>query len=172
VRLVDIAAEDVGACQMPYVAIAQDWYCERSVEVQMPDGDGMLKETIRHADVVAFIVLKALAMQHRHERKDPADLMHVMRHFDGGVEAIAERFAQRWHSGQHRMALTACIASLKRHFCDEEGTEGYLKSGPSRFARFHGLTAGSDDAALEQRQVSALVTYFLGRLAGFGVDAG
>lgn len=171
VQLVSIAGEDVGACKMPFVGIAQDWYQDRVVTVEMPDGDGLLKETIRHADAVAFIVLKALAMKHRSERKDPADLVHVMRHYDAGPDSIAEEFAERWHSGSHRDALIECVKSLRDYFCDEDGTEGYLKTGPSRFARFHGLKAGSDDAILEQRQVSALVMHFMSRIRELGVDA-
>jgi hypothetical protein len=169
-RLALIDGEEVSACKMPHVGIAQDWYGERQVQVEMPDGDGLLKETIRHADVVAFIVLKALACHHRNERKDAADLVHVMRYYRGGVDDVADAFVQRCETGLHRIALSEGLYALKDRFCDDDDTEGYLKTGPAQCARFHGLDEGSDDAVREQRQVSAMVSHFLDRLRIAGLE--
>jgi len=170
-RIAKIDGEEVGACKIPHVGIAQQWFEERVVQVELPDGNGITTETIRHADVVAFIVLKALATHSRSERKDPADLVHVMRHFFGGVDRIVELFAERWASGEHRDALVKCLHALWDRFCDHDEVEGYRMAGPAAVARFYGLPDGSDEAINEQRNVSGLVNYFLDRLAERGIHA-
>lgn len=162
-RLAVIDGEDVSACQILHAGLAHDWYEEMDVRVQLPDGDGITTETIRYADAVAFIVLKALAFDSRHERKDAADLVHVMRHAHP-MEKLVAKFAERITSGQHGAALEQALDALERRFCDDEHTEGYLKDGPAKFASFHDV-ADAEERALVQREVSGMVGYFLELLA-------
>ncbi|WP_157256089.1 hypothetical protein [Pelomonas sp. Root1217] len=61
--------EEISACRVPYAGIASDWYLEQELRVERPDGDRISVETVRHADAVAFVTLKALAMEHRYEHK-------------------------------------------------------------------------------------------------------
>jgi hypothetical protein len=39
---------------------------------------------VLHADLTAFITLKASAIEQRTENKDPADLVHVLTYANGG----------------------------------------------------------------------------------------
>lgn len=160
-KLVEIYGEDVSACQILYAGVAHDWFAETEIIVELPNNGGTVKETIRYADAVAFIVLKALAFNQRHERKDAADLVHVMQYW-GSPEALAGAFNERLSTGAHAGAIDRALAALAANFCDEEGIPGYRKDGPSAVANFHGLQEGEEDDRIRaQREASGMVTYFL-----------
>jgi hypothetical protein len=78
-------------------------------------------------------------------------------------------FTDRWASGQHRDALIGGLRALRDYFCDHEQQKGYLQTGPVSVARFLGLPEGSEEAILEQREVSGMVAHFLGRLVERGI---
>ncbi|MBV8048117.1 MAG: hypothetical protein JO171_13235 [Paludibacterium sp.] len=158
-RLAEIDGEDVSACQILHAGLAHDWYQEHTVTVALPHNDGIVKETIRFADAVTFIVLKAIAFNQRHEHKDTADLVHVMRYW-GPIDKLVALFSSRLKAGKHQTAIEQALNALAANFCDENGIAGYLKDGPAKFANFHGLVE-EDSRILEQRNVSAMVTYFL-----------
>ncbi|WP_196755264.1 hypothetical protein [Burkholderia multivorans] len=40
-------------------------------------------------------------------------------------------------SGQHPGAIDAGLDALRRLFCNDENTQGYMKVGPVRYAEFH-----------------------------------
>jgi hypothetical protein len=167
-RLAEVDGEEVSACQILHAGIAFDWYEERQVKVDLPDGDGVVTETVRYADAVAFIVLKAIAFDNRHEHKDAADLIHVMRYF-GPIEKLAAMFAERMKDGQYSTALVDALDALERRFCDDDETEGHRKDGPAKVARFHGLDSADQDVRIrEQRDISGLVTHFLSLLEESG----
>lgn len=159
--LVEIDGEDVSACQILYAGIAHDWFEEKEIVVELPNNGGIVKETIRYADAVAFIVLKALAFSTRHERKDASDLVHVMRYWDS-VESLAKSFSERLATGAHGGAIDRALAALAVNFCDEPEIPGYRKDGPSAVANFHGLQYADEEVRIrEQRDVSGMVGYFL-----------
>ncbi len=168
--LVEIDGEDVSACQILYAGIAHDWFDEKEIVVELPNNGGTVKETIRYADAVAFIVLKALAFNTRHERKDASDLVHVLRYWGGSVESLAKSFSERLATGAHSGAIDRALATLAENFCDEPGIPGYRKDGPSAVANFHGLQDADEEIRIrEQRDVSGMVGYFLqqvGQLRG------
>lgn len=166
--VVNLDGEEISACRIPYVGMATDWYLERELRIDRPDGDGTSTEFVRYADAVSFITLKALAMENRYERKDVADLVHVLRYYKGGLEAIADEFASRLATGKHTLPIQSALAVLNAKFCDDEQTRGYQKDGPGRFASFHGVE-DPDDRAYVQREVSGLVTEFL-RLVRARID--
>lgn len=160
-RLVEIDGEDVSACQILHAGIAHDWFAETLITVELPDNGGIVKEVIRYADAVAFIVLKALAFNSRHERKDASDLIHVMRYW-GTIELLAETFAERLSSGAHAGAIDRALTALAENFCDEPDIPGFRKDGPSAVANFHGLQDADEETRFrEQRDVSGMVGYFL-----------
>lgn len=160
-RLVEIDGEDVSACQILHAGIAHDWFAETLITVELPDNGGIVKEMIRYADAVAFIVLKALAFNSRHERKDASDLIHVMRYW-GTIELLAETFAERLSSGAHTGAIDRALTALAENFCDEPDIPGFRKDGPSAVANFHGLQDADEETRIrEQRDVSGMVGYFL-----------
>lgn len=154
--------ERISALAIRHAGIVHRWFSECEITAELLDGGGIATETVRFADVVGFIVLKAIAYDERHENKDAADLVHVMR-YAGDIGWVAAQFAERIAVGQHVDAIEEALAALKRRFCDGEGVEGHLRDGPVSCGMFaHGPDANKDDdRALEQRNVSGLVTEFL-----------
>lgn len=159
--LVQIDGEDVSACQILYAGIAYDWFEKKEIVVELPNNGGIVRETIRYADAVAFIVLKALAFKSRHERKDASDLIHVMRYW-GNVESLAGLFKERIATGIHNDAIKLALTALKENFCDEPEIPGYRKDGPAAVINFHGLQDIDEEIRIrEQREVSGMVNYFI-----------
>lgn len=157
---VSIDGESVSALTVKFVGIVHEWYQERVVTAELLDGAGMSTETVRFADVPAFIILKALALDDRHENKDAADLIHVLR-YAGTPEEVAQMFVDRERSGLHPGAIQAGLEALRLRFCDDEHGEGYLKLGPVSFARFYGDGNEDDDLVRDQRFASGLVQALL-----------
>ena len=132
---------------------------------------GLFFQTIRFADEVAFILLKAISFQNRNEPKDAADLIHVMR-YAGEPEYIAEKFLDRIKSGKHQKAIETGLQALQKCFAEgNNSVEGYLLTGPVRYGQFmHGNDASLENERLqEQRFAAALVTEVL-RLINEGRD--
>lgn len=151
-RAISINDEEVSAMCIKHAGITADWYCERAVTAELLDGQGVSTETIRFADVPAFVILKALAMDQRQEPKDAADLIHVVR-YSGTLDEVAELFAERIRSGQHPDAMRDGLAALRLRFCDDEHADGYEKVGPVGYASFH--SAGDDDEVMRDRRYAA-----------------
>jgi len=150
--------EGISAARLPFVGIARDWYGEHRITVDI--NGAKTTEVVRCVDATAFIVLKAIAFEHRNERKDAADLFHVLRYADE-PEALAAVLAQRWVSGQHTEAVERAVTVLKTRFIDGDGVRGYERDGPVACARFALGNGDGDALALYQREVSAAVTEFL-----------
>jgi hypothetical protein len=157
--LVPLDGEEISACRIPYAGMVRDWFVARTVRFARPDGSGISTETIRHADSAAFVALKALAMKYRHEAKDVADLVHVLRHCDGAPASIAELYAARLAAGQYVEPLRLALETLEEKFCSDQHTEGFLKDGPGRYVKFYEI-GDEDERVLELRQVSGLVSEF------------
>lgn len=164
-RLAPLDGEDVSACQILYAGLTHEWFEEKVISVDLPGQGGITHETIRYADAVAFIVLKALAFDQRHEPKDAADLIHVMRYWRD-ADALADCFSERLQDGRHDAALSAALHALARRFCDHGDIEGHRKEGPAAYANFHGLGHANSDARVRAlRQVSGLVRHVLARIS-------
>ncbi|XHS80109.1 hypothetical protein ACFJGW_09060 [Burkholderiaceae bacterium UC74_6] len=157
--LVQLDGEDISACKIPYAAMASRWFVSRTIRFERPDGAGVSSETIRHADAAAFVALKALAMKYRYEAKDVADLIHVLRNYDGAPASIAEQYATRLTAGEFAVPLSLALKTLEEKFCSDGHTEGFLKDGPGRYVQFYEIT-DEEERTLELRQVSGLVTEF------------
>ncbi|MDQ5891273.1 MAG: hypothetical protein QG613_143, partial [Pseudomonadota bacterium] len=142
--------------------IVHDWYQEKTVSAQLLDGDGQSVDIVRFADVPAFVILKALALDQRQERKDAADLIHVIR-YSGSIKEVAALFVQRIRSEQHPEALKDGLAALARRFGDDEHGEGYEKVGPVAYARFYGED-DEDDLVGRQRFAAGLVQSLLAEI--------
>jgi hypothetical protein len=133
---------------------------EQSSKLAVIDGEDVSACQILHAGLAHEWYEE---MDVRHERKDAADLVHVMRHAHP-MEKLVAKFAERITSGQHGAALEQALDALERRFCDDEPTAGYLKDGPAKFASFHDV-ADAEERALVQRDVSGMVGHFLALLA-------
>ncbi len=119
---------------------------------------------MRFADVPAFVILKALALDQRQERKDAADLIHVIQ-YSGSVKDVAALFVERIRSEQHPEAMQDGLAALARRFADDVHGEGYEKVGAVAYAHFHG---GDDEDELvgRQRFAAGLVQSLLAEIEG------
>lgn len=163
-KLSTVDDEGVSAVQFLHAGVAQEWFSECKITVDLPGGDGVVTEIVRFADAVAFMVLKTLAFHQRHEHKDVADLIHVMRYWRT-IDDLAGLYAERLRNGPYVEVLEEVLQLLQTHFCDDETVEGWRKDGPSKFANFHQVgRAGDDNFIREQREVSAMVEYFIGKV--------
>ncbi|CAB5714625.1 Uncharacterised protein [Delftia tsuruhatensis] len=158
--LVPLDGEEISACRIPHAGMVKDWFVAHTLRFERPDGAGISTETIRHADAAAFVALKALAMRYRHESKDVADLVHVLRNYEGAPASIAEQYAARLTAGEYAEPLQLALATLEEKFCTDPHTAGYLKDGPGRYVQFHDIT-DAETRTLELRQVSGLLTEFV-----------
>ena len=142
-----------------------NWFREKRVTAELLDGAGTSTEVVRHADVTAYIILKASAFDQRGENKDAGDLVHVMR-YAGTPAQIAEEIVARYQTGKHTQAIMDTLAVLETRFCDGDGVEGHLRNGPIAAARFQlGLDQDDEEArVLEQRGVAGLVTEIVARI--------
>lgn len=159
-----VDGEDVSAVQFLHANVVQEWFQELKITTELPGGNGVVTEVVRFADAVAFIVLKTIAFNQRHEHKDVADLIHVMRYW-GSIDDLASLYAQRLRDGPHGATLTEVLQILEDRFCDGNGIEGWRKDGPSKFANFHQAgQPGDDNFVREQRDVSSLVELFVNKV--------
>lgn len=156
-KAVSVDGEKVSALTIQYAGIVHDWYQEKEINGQLEDG--MAIETVRFADVPAFVILKAIALDQRNERKDAADLIHVIKH-SGTIEEVAALFVQRIHSNQHPDAMEAGRNALRKLFCDDQHCEGHMKLGSGAYANFSG-SDDDDELAGLRLYASSLVTALL-----------
>jgi hypothetical protein len=158
-QVMPIDGERVSALSVQFAGIVHDWFDEREISAELLDGKGLVTDTIRFADVPAFVILKALALADRHENKDAADLVHVLR-YAGTIDNVADQFVQHERSGTHPGAVEAGLDALRRCFCDDERGEGYRKVGAVGYGLFH--DTGDEDARVRaQRDASGLVQALL-----------
>ncbi|RON58870.1 hypothetical protein [Pseudomonas frederiksbergensis] len=159
---ISIDGEAVSALAIEYAEITHDWYEEKRITAKLLNGAGIAIEDIRYADLVAFIILKALAFDSRGEPKDAGDLIHVMQ-YAGPPEHIASRFLTKIESGTHKEAMHAGLDALQRKFAEGNGVEGYLLTGPVLYGQFmHGKNEEASDEQIQaQRFATGLVTEVL-----------
>lgn len=144
---ISIDGEEVSALAIEHAEITHDWFEEKRVTATLLDGKGIAIEDVRYADLVAFIILKALAFDSRGEPKDAGDLIHVMQ-YAGPAQYISDQFLIKLQSGKHADALEAGLDALQRKFAEGNGVEGYLLTGPVLYGQF---IYGNDEETSEQR---------------------
>lgn len=159
---ISIDGEGVSALSIEHAEITHKWFEERQITAELLDGAGIAIENIRYADLVAFIILKALAFDSRGEPKDAGDLIHVMR-YAGTPGYVASQFAAKFLSQEHREAMNAGLNALKRKFAEGNGVEGYQLTGPVLYGQFvHGRgEETTDERIIDQRFATGLVTEVL-----------
>ena len=152
---------NISALNVPFSSMVIDLHDCTEITAELLGGDGITTETIRYANIVSFVCLKAMALEGRVERKDPHDLVYCIEHINGGIEAAAAAFREQME-GKHRDAVHQCIGILEKHFVTDEKTEGYLKDGPTMVANFElGESETREARILRQRNVSDVVELFL-----------
>lgn len=152
---------NISALNVPHSSMVFDLYDSIDVTAELLDGDGVATETIRYANIVSFVCLKAMAFDHRAERKDAHDLVYCIEHGPGGWEAAAKAFRDQL-SGKHAEVIQTCIQLLRKHFAGDEQTEAYRQNGPAMVANFElGDVEDRENRILRQRQVADIMEAFL-----------
>jgi hypothetical protein len=157
----------ISALNIPHASIVFDLYQVTEIRAELLGGNGMATESVKHANIVSFICLKALAYDDRFERKDAHDLVYCLTHAPEGIDAIAQAFHKE-RNGKHRAVIDDALAILRNRFTGDDKIEGYRKDGPVSVAKFE-LGEGDEPEqhearALRQRQVSDLIDQLLDRI--------
>lgn len=158
---------NVSALNIPHASMVFDHHLSTEITAELLGDNGMATVTLHYADLVAFTVLKAYAVDQRNERKDAHDLVYCLEHHNGGLEASATLFKVALE-GRHAGVVREVLGLLARHFADDASTDGYLKTGPVAVAKFEiGDDLDTRDTRiLRQREVADLMMRFLRAVAG------
>ncbi len=128
------------------------------------DERGVATETVRLANVVPFVVLKALAYEDRFEEKDAYDLVYCLMHYGRGPEDVAAQFADRLALWPDEPLLPRAVEILRTRFTSDEHTGGARKDGPISYARFLADPGRRDLDARHRQDAAAVVELFLSAL--------
>jgi hypothetical protein len=155
---------NISALNIPHCSMVFDLHESTNVTAELLDGEGVTTETIRYANIVSFVCLKALAFEDRAERKDAHDLVYCIENAPGSIEAAAAAFREQME-GKHHAVVHECVEIIRKHFAGDEKTEGYLKDGPGMVANFElDESVNRERRILRQRNVSAALELFLNSL--------
>ena len=154
----------ISALNIPHSSIVFDLHEVTEVQAELLGGNGVATEQVKHANVVSFTCLKAVAFDQRFERKDAHDLIYCIEHAPEGLDAVTEAFRQARDS-EHRAVIELMLDVLRRRFAADSRIEGHRKDGPVAVARFE-LGDGDepeqrDARLLRQRQVNEVVEQLL-----------
>jgi hypothetical protein len=156
---------NLSALNVPHSAIVFDHCNEAEITAETLGGNGVVTQKFKHADLVAFTVLKAWAFHQRWERKDAHDLVFCLDNAMG-PDAVAAEFKAAL-AGKHAEKVADALGLLRRHFADEDPVEGWTKDGPVAVAKFELGESEADDAeraearALRQREANYTVESLL-----------
>lgn len=157
----------ISALNIPYSSIVHEMHEVREIQAELLDGNGIAVEPVKHADLVSFTCLKALAFDQRFERKDAYDLIYCIEHGPEGLEAVSASF-HRARNGTHGDVIGRCLDILRNRFARDASTEGHLKDGPVAVAKFE-LGDGEEPElrearALRQRHASEVIEQLLAKI--------
>lgn len=138
----------ISALNIPHSSIVFDLHQVTEIQAELLGGNGVATEEVRHANVVSFTCLKALAFDQRFERKDAHDLIYCIEHAPEGLNAVSEAFRQARDG--HRAVIEQALGALRGRFVQDDTTEGYRKDGPVAVARFE-LGEGDEPRQREAR---------------------
>jgi len=154
----------ISALNIPHSSMVFELHQATPVRAELLGSNGIATESIKHANLVSFTCLKALAYEQRFERKDAHDLVYCLEFAPEGLRGAADAF-QRELEGKHGKVVGDSLAILRSRFVSDATTEGYLKDGPVAVSKFELGEASDFDQrearALRQREVSDLIDQLL-----------
>ncbi|MYJ75580.1 MAG: antitoxin [Gammaproteobacteria bacterium] len=152
----------VSAMHIPHVSIIRDLHDVVEIQAELLDGRGVVRERIRHADIVSFVCLKALAFDDRLEDKDAYDLLYCIENGPGGVAAAVQAFHDAIRRTSHGGIIRSALGILRQRFATDPNTDGYRKDGPVAVAAFeHDDLPDPDLRILRRRIVSTVIQRLL-----------
>jgi hypothetical protein len=155
----------ISALNIPHSSIVFDMHQVIEVKAELLGENGIAREKVRHANLVSFTCLKALAYEDRNERKDAHDLIYCLEHAPEGLDAAAAMFREAL-SGKHEAVIRRTLNILHARFAQERDTDGYRKAGPVAVAKFeYGESEEMRETrVLRQRQASDVIDRLLTRM--------
>ena len=155
----------LSALQIPGAHLVVADYVEVEITAQLLDERGIATETVRVANIVPFVVLKALAYDDRFEEKDAYDLIYALMYYGTGPEDVAARFADWLAERPDITHVSHAIDILRGRFSTHGGVAGARKDGPVSYARFLADPGRRDFDARNRQDAAAVVDLFLSALA-------
>lgn len=154
----------LSALQIPgaYLAIADS--IEVTIEAQLLDDRGVAQETIRVANIVPFVVLKALAYEDRFEQKDAYDIIYCLMYYRTGPHDVATAFSSAVARWPGEPLLSKSLDILRTRFATEGRVLGRDKDGPVSYAQFLTRPGQREYDTLNRQNAAAVVDEFLRRL--------
>jgi hypothetical protein len=74
----------ISALNIPHSSMVFDLYQVAEIQAELIGGNGVVTEQVKHANLVSFTCLKALAFEQRFARKDAHDLIYCLEHANKG----------------------------------------------------------------------------------------
>ena len=96
----------ISALNIPHSSIVFDLHQVTEIQAELLDCNGVATEQVKHANLVSFTCLKALAFEQRFERKDAHDLIYCIEHAPECLDVVSETFRLAHHAAR----LVACGA--------------------------------------------------------------
>ena len=158
---------NISALNIPHSSIVFDLHNVAEIRTELLGDAGIAVEEVKHANLVSFTCLKALAFDQRFERKDAHDLIYCIEHAEEDPDGTAQMFREAME-GEHGAVIGDCLSILRNRFAQDEDVEGYRKDGPVAVARFElgegGEAVQREARVLRQREVSSLIEQLLARI--------
>lgn len=160
---------NISALNIPHSSIVFDLHDVTEIRANLLGDAGIAVEEVKHANLVSFTCLKALAFDQRFERKDAHDLIYCIEHAEEGLDGVARIFREALQGG-HGAVISDCLSILRNRFARDDEVEGYRKDGPVAVARFElgegGEAFQREARVLRQREVSSVIEQLLARVPG------
>jgi hypothetical protein len=131
--------------------IVYDNYMEETINGQFPNG-GTTTETIRIANLVAFLTMKGIVLGERYKEKDAYDIYYLVTYLKNGPVDVAKEM----NAYQTNDLINEALATIKKDFESREA------SGPAWVASF--LNEEGDDRERRLTDVFMNVDEFLKNL--------
>ena len=160
------AQRRVSAMHIPHISIVRDLHQDAEIKAELLGSRGIVRERVRHADIVAFVCLKAFAFDDRLEDKDAYDLLYCIENAPGGIGAATQAFRDAIKRTSHGDTIRMALEILRQRFATDPDLDGYRKDGPAAVAAFERTDLPDpDQRILRRRNVSTVVQRLLDGVA-------
>ena len=132
--------------------LAFDLYVETSIEGNLPEG-GRDQARIRVSSVVAFLVMKGMALHDRLKEKDAWDIYFTLLNYEGGIDALIDEIKPHLDQGLVQEGL--------RKIAEKFASPDHM--GPKFIADFEDIQ-DSDERAIRMRDAYERVNHLLSAL--------
>ena len=149
-KVQEILARKVRGCDLAF-----EMSKEIRIEGRLPGGTHDTV-TVRVATIVAFFIMKGMAMETRMKEKDAWDIYYCLLNYPGGIDALAEEFKPHLHYGLVKEGLQ----KIAGKFSSEKAF------GPKSVAEFEGIDDPEERERIQRdayERVNAL-------LSGLGIS--